>query len=715
MKQKMFNEAITELQLSIAFNSANQKAIQLIEKTRNMKDAVRYYQKGVDFLKVQNFSKAKEALQISLELDPGSEDARMAFADLQKKEKQVQKSRLGVELSEPVSFKFKKTSIYNVFEVLSKISAVNFIFDKDLPDTKVTLFMTDVSFERFLEVLLKSNNLAMKLVSEKTMLIYQDTQSKAKEYQDLKIRTFYLANLEAKNAVGLLTKILSSKDIIANEKVNAIVIRGREEVLEIASRILEANDCLPSEVLLNVEILEVSRTKEKQLGLEVNPTSVTFGMGKSAPEIDSETKLANYGSLYALGRSTNKEFLLSLPTATLHFLKQDGDTQVLANPQLRVRNTEKATIHVGERIPLRTNRRLDATGNITYDYQYQDVGVKVDAEPKINIQGEISLKLSLEISALGPNIGTADDPQYSIRTRTAKSVLSIHDGEPVIIGGLISDEERETIRKIPYFSAVPILGRLFRNEGRNDISTDVIMSITPIIVRNQEIPGREVTQIWSGNEDHFSLQEPYENTLRQDSEPGLVSFAEADAAETDDASDELSDVRIEKTETSIEKNPQPEPKPQAERSEGGGDRLSDGGAEQPDESPAAVEEDRPAEADGVSKQPTDLPMPSPPMGRADVVDAPVDYEWPETVPYSIHVNSFPIQKDALARIKELTQLNYECFMVYTQVEGKGWYYRVFVGRFPDYPSARQMCREYKRRKEFTKDIHAVNRIWAFRG
>ncbi|MFZ5573105.1 MAG: tetratricopeptide repeat protein [Thermodesulfobacteriota bacterium] len=714
LAQKMYNDAITEFQLSIAFNPSNQKALQLIEKTRQMKDSILYFQKGVDYLKSQKYGKARKSLEEALTLDPSNEEARKVLEDIRRENLPSSRGRLGIELKEPVSFKFKKTSIFNVFEVLSRLSDVNFIFDKDLADTKVTLFMTDVSFERFLEVLLKSNNLAMKLVSERTLLIYPNTQAKIKEYQDLKIRTFYLANLDAKKAVGLLTKLLSSKDIIANEKVNAVVLRGREDVLEIASRILEANDCLPSEVLLNVEILEVSRTKEKQLGLEVNPASVTFGMGKSAPEISSDSKLASYASFYALGHSTNKEFLMSLPTATLHFLKQDGDTQVLANPQLRVRNTEKAKIHVGERVPLRTNRRLDATGNITYDYQYQDVGVKVDAEPTINIHGEISLKLSLEISALGPNIGTADDPQYSIRTRTAKSVLSIRDGEPVIIGGLISDEERETIRKIPYIGEIPIFGRLFRNEGRNDISTDVIMSITPIVVRNQEIPSLEATQIWSGSEDHFSLEEPYENTLKRQTESLDEPEFRVDNLEADKSSAEIGN---ESSENGKSLSDQP-----GFRTGASGDAQPKGMETAPTIPPAVPRQETGSglEIDGNVPPPPAEPSgtpaaPSPEVSRAENPVVSSGYEWPETVAYSIHVNSFPHQRYALERIKELTRMKYECFLVYSQVEGKGAYYRVFVGRFADYPAARQACMDYKKRKEFAGDIHAVNRDWAYRG
>ncbi len=158
------------------------------------------------------------------------------------------------------------------------------------------MFMTDVSFDRFIEVLLSTNKLASKLVNEKTMLIYPDTPAKAKEYQDLQIRTFYLDNMEAEKAVQILSKVLKIKDIIANKENNSVVIRGSKGEVEIASRIIKASDGLPAEVLLNVEILEVKRDKEQQLGLTVDPTSVTLGLGGASemmgdnPDFDTSAR-----------------------------------------------------------------------------------------------------------------------------------------------------------------------------------------------------------------------------------------------------------------------------------------------------------------------------------------------------------------------------------------------------------------------------------------
>ena len=246
-----------------------------------------------------------------------------------------------------------------MFEVLTKLSGINFIFDKEVQNNKVTMFMTDVSFDRFIDVLLRSNDLNAVLVNEKTMIIYPDTPQKAKEYEDLQIKTFYLSNLEAKQAVGLLSKILKSKDIIANENINAVVIRGSREVIEIAGRILQANDGTPAEVLLDVEFLEVTRSLQENIGLTFSE-SLTFGIGTPGDAVSEDTVFVNNISLYSLKRISDKDIILSTPSATLNLLKQDGDTRILAKPKLRVVNAEKASILLGERVPLIVNRRIDS-------------------------------------------------------------------------------------------------------------------------------------------------------------------------------------------------------------------------------------------------------------------------------------------------------------------------------------------------------------------
>jgi general secretion pathway protein D len=695
LKGQLFNEAIEEFKISISFHPANRKAGFLMEKAQKMKASEHYYKKGDEFLKAQKYFEAREAFKKALELNEAHEKAQKALSHFKKKDERPAKFRVDLKSEAPVSFKFKQTPIFNVFEVLSRLSGINFIFDKEIIESKVTMFMTDISFDRFIEVLLRTNKLASKLVNEKTMLIYPDTPAKAKEYQDLQIRTFYLDNLEAEKAVRILSKILKSKDIIANKNNNSIVIRGSKDVVEIAARIIKANDRLPAEVLLHVEILEVKREKEEELGLTVDPSSITFGLGETSLEMGDNPSFSSTASIYALENTSKKNAILSLPTATLHFLKQDGDTKILAKPQVRVKNNEKATVHIGERIPLRTNRRVDTTGAITSDFQYQDVGVKLDVVPTISKFGEISMKITLEISQLGPNLGTTDEPQYSVLTRKTQSVLTVPDGEVVFIGGLIQDNESETIRKIPFLGDLPLIGRLFSNFDTTKSETDVIMTIIPIIIREQESVGTEITRIWSGNERNPSLGEPFESYIEKkdaySDQPDEAYFYEKD--------DAVEEEKIAPENPTEDNSPPPDTKSTVPP-------LKDRPEEyQAAESPLKQEEP----TDKNSRE--DLPQDVATTSKVDDLN----YFWPESVPYSIHVNSFSEKLLAEERIKELSEHEYDSYLVYVHIPSMGYYYRIFVGQFDSRKSAESFCEKLKGKKEFAKDIHATNRKWAFGG
>ncbi len=691
-----YDEAVSEFQLALAFYPANHKAARLIEKARNIQESLYQTNRGKSLIRAGKYAQAREALERALELDPGNTAAKEVLKELMAKAKEAPKYFLRVKTKGPISLKFKKTPVSNVFEVLSRLTGINFIFDKDVQDSRVTLFMTDVSFDHFLDVLLKTSGLAAKVVDPTTVVVYPNVEAKIREYQDLKIKTFYLDYLDVKKAVALLAKIVKTRDIIGNEKLHSVVVRGTEQQIEIASRLIEANDRPPAEILLNVEVLEVSRSKEKQLGIEFNPSSITFGIGEAAKAVSAESNFADTASIYALDRLTSKEVLLSLPTATLNLLKQDTDTKTLANPQIRVKSGEKAKIHIGERVPLRVNRRIDTTGVVTNDYQYQDIGIKLDSKPVINTQDEVTLKLNVEVSALGPNLGTVDEPQYSIKTRRANSTLTVRDGEPVIIGGLISDEERRTIRKVPLLGDIPILGHLFTNLDTSRVKTDIIMTITPIVLRGETVPRREVREIWSGQSKRFSMQEPYESKARKQ-----MRYL---------ASGVRSNMIL------------PKRRPAIANAKGEGTARA-----RPEKKQGTKEAPRPdnalprkAKTGKQGSHPSNTATavtPGPSAKKASDSNQVIVTKklWPAMLGYSIHVGSYTQESRAKRCLTQLKRENYDVFMIPAHVPGKGFYYRIFVGKFKDRDSARTVCEALKSRKEFSKDIHVVKRVWAFGG
>jgi general secretion pathway protein D len=723
LENKRYDEALTELQMALTFDSSNLKAESTLEKTRRMKESDYYLKKGFDLEKTQSYTKAKESFQKALELSKENEAAQKALDRYIETDPDARQKKYPLKVGKetPISLKFKTTPILNVFEVLTKLVGVNFIFDKDIKETKVTFFLSNVSFDQFMSIFLQTNQLAATVVNENTMIIYPDTAEKAKEYQDLQIRTFYLANLDVKKAVELLNKILNSKDISANESMNALVIRGAKDKLDIASKILEANDRPPAEATFNVEILEVSRAKEKQIGLELSPPSVSVSVGNASPDFftpGSDTAPESGGaSLNTLGKASDENILLSIPTATLNLLKRDGDTKTLAKPQIRVKNNEEAKIHIGERIPLRTNRRTDTTGAVTYDYQYQDVGVKLTVKPSINLHDEITMTLNLEISSIGSNVGTVSDPQYSIKTRSAQSILSVRAGESVIIGGLIADDERKTVQKVPLLGDIPAVGYLFSSYDTSNIQTDILMAITPIIVRSQEIPSQEVTRIWSGKEENMSSERPYEDIAGMDE--AMLDIPKESIKE---------DLMIQQEKTSVEDKIESKPSEgtvidnEDSDEDPPPDEISqqDGIDKGPDnrESSEISETGRSVDVIGANQTPHEkVPEGSaeksaPAVQKTDISSA----SWPVALPYSIQVNSYDNEIDAGKRLETLKQMEYDCFIYSVYLPEKGrTYYRVFVGRYQDLKSAEKACEELRKKGDFERDIYVAPRSWAIGG
>jgi general secretion pathway protein D len=627
LEKRYFKEAIEELQVSIAFYPGNYRSIELIDKARKMKESEYYTQKGLARARAGDFDSARLSFQKAVDLDPENQEAAQALDRFKKMPSQIPEYGLDLRYDKPISMKFKNTPILNVFEVLSKLTGMNFIFDKDIRESKVTLFMTEVGLDLFLDVLLQTNALKAKVINRNSLIIYPDAPAKAKEYDELYVKTFYLSYLKAPEAIALLTKLLRNDNIIVNEKINAVTVRGPEPEVKMAARVIQANDRAPSEVILNVEVMEVSRNREKDLGLSISDT-VTFGKGDTSGTNPDENSGTVSGfepltSIEDLSNISRKELFLSLPTATLRLLRKDGDTKILAKPQVRVNSLEKASILIGERVPLRTNRRVQTDGSITYDFQYQDVGVKLVTEPVINAYDQVTLKMHIEISALGANVGTVTDPQFAIKTRTVETILTVYDGDSVIIGGLIEDRDRISTQKVPLLGEMPTLGRLFSSENTEQVETDILLTITPVVIRNQDIPPAKISGFWSGTHQRVSMEPP--------------------AAETVKAGLSFNDV--------------------------------------PDE-------------DFIKKTMDDLFLPSD------------NY-------FSIQAYSFPDEAQAESKAEQLEKTGYRTWIRPAQIEGKGTWYRVFVGQYRGYSQAEKALQQMRGQEIFPKNMHVVDRDYVY--
>lgn len=490
--------AIQAFEKSLQVYPANQRASQLLAEAKNRRKSHVITTNAEALLRENDLDKVETLCREALKLDPRNNKAAAMISNIAKYRPSPSMFGLTLDYGKNVSFRFKNTPIADVFDIISSMTDVNFLFDKDISKTNVTLFVKDVALAHFLDIMLKTNNLAAKQAGERTILIYPGTSQKLNEYMDLEIRTFYLSAVKAKEAGEFLKSLLKLKEIVINETANSITVRSDGTTLDIISKLISVNDVQDYEVLLNVEFMAVSTKFQDEVGLSFSD-SITFGVSETSAGIsyDSGFSLAPFGSFHDMGNLTSREIYTSIPTVTLNLLREDSDTKVLAKPTIRAANHEEASILIGRRIPLRSNRTVESDGRTTYDFSYQDVGVKLVVTPDINTEESIRMVLKLEVSALGENVGTVDDPQYAIDTRSAYTTLSVTNGNTVIIGGLIQQENRESHEKLPLLSSLPFLGRLFSSDGDENDSTDLLMTIQPVIIKTRPSPSESETRIWS--------------------------------------------------------------------------------------------------------------------------------------------------------------------------------------------------------------------------
>lgn len=413
----------------------------------------------------------------------------------------IQEARLRHEHAQPVlktaglslvTMRFEDANVRSVFEALARSSGMNFIFDKDVaPDLRTTINLAQVSVEDAVELLLRTNRLRKKVLDGKSVLVYQDTPEKVDEYDELMVKGFYLANTEAKQAEALLKTILKVKDLYVDERLNLIVMRGTPEMIRLAENLITMQDVYEPEVMLELAVMEVQRSRLTELGIEW-PNQVSF------------TPLSRSGSasttLSDLGELDSNRIRAVVGSATINLRRELTDANILANPRIRVRNKERADVLIGDRVPVLTTTAT-ATGFVSENIQYLDVGLKLNVEPSVYLQDDVAIRVALEVSSIVREITTASGAlAYQIGTRNANTVLRLKDGETQVLAGLISDEDRSTASRIPGLGDLPILNRIFGSKQSSRNKTEILLSITPHIVRNVIRADPSVTEFWSGTE-----------------------------------------------------------------------------------------------------------------------------------------------------------------------------------------------------------------------
>jgi len=413
------------------------------------------------------------------------------------------------KLDRPITIEFKDAPIQAVFEAISRTSGVNFIFDKEVrPDLRANLFVRDARIEDVIRFVLVTNQLEQRVLSKNTLFIYPATPQKQKDFQELQVRNFYLTNADAKQTANVIKGMVKTKDILVDEKLNLIVMRDTPEAIRVAERLIAAQDIAEPEVMLDVEVLEVGTSLLRDLGIRY-PEQISYSVVGAAgtPGTVTLPELINRNAGLVRVSFTN-------PALVLNLRNQVGDTNLLANPKIRVRNREKAKIHIGDKVPIITNTTT-STGLISESVNYLDIGLKLDVEPNIYLDNEVGIKVGLEVSNIVREIRSANGTlTYQVGTRNAATSLRLKDGETQILAGLISKEDRKTSNQVPGLGQLPIVGRLFSSDSDTISKTEVVLLITPHVVRNIIRPESPVEEFSSGTESVISLERLEINTVQ---------------------------------------------------------------------------------------------------------------------------------------------------------------------------------------------------------
>ena len=411
---------------------------------------------------------------------------------------------LSAAFQKPVGLEFREATLRQVFESLARSTGVNFVFDKDVRgDAKVTVFLRQVSLDEALRVILATQQLDRKLLNDNTVLVYPNTPAKQREHQELVTRTFYLGNADVKQVLTLVRTMAKTRDLHADERLNLLVVRDTPEVVRQVERLVATLDLPDPEVMLAVEVMEVASNRLDELGLSW-PSSVQFGV----------TSVAS-GGLIELNNRANFTASIANP-ALLATLRGDaGTTNLLANPSIRARNREKARVQIGEKLPVFSTTSATVNVGASTAITYLDVGLKLEVEPTVQLDGDVTIKVALEVSNLLREVaGPSGSLAYRVGTRSSSTTLRLKDGETQVLAGLINDEDRQSALGVPGLSTAPLVGKLFGKQSDTRNKTEVVMLITPRILRQLANPGVAAATIPSGT----------------DSQPGAPSLRLAPAA-----------------------------------------------------------------------------------------------------------------------------------------------------------------------------------------
>jgi general secretion pathway protein D len=495
------DEAERLLTRAQALDPSNPRVTELAQEWRTERRLNASAQEAQSLLGRGQPAAALRLVEEGLKADPRHEGLLAVKRQIQstQREQQLKTAQAGLAEQRPISLDFRDAGLRQVLDVVTRHSGLNFVLDKDIrQELRVTVYLKQVRVEDALDLIVSTHQLARKVLDDRTVLIYPNTPEKQREYQEQVIRVFYLASAEAKGAAAFLKSMLKLKEPFVDERSNMLALREAPETVALAERLIGLYDTQEPEVLLELEVLEVRSTRLTELGLKL-PSSISL-----TPLAATDGGALTIANLRGLGED---RIGVSVGGVTINLRREVGDFEILANPRVRAKNREKAKVLIGDKVPIITTT-TGQIGFVSDTVSYLDVGLKLEIEPTIYANDEVAIKLALEVGSLAGQIKTnSGTVAYQISTRNASTALRLKDGETQLLAGLLSKEDRTSASRVPLAGDVPVLGRLFSSQLDDGSRTELVLAITPRIVRNLRQPEPSEAELWVGTEAYTRLRQ----------------------------------------------------------------------------------------------------------------------------------------------------------------------------------------------------------------
>ena len=498
-----YDRAIVEYTKVLRDQPDNRAARQALERSK-LRSSLEHFSRGRRFETGGRLEEALVELQLASELNPGNGDidallgsvrnqlrTKVATSRGGKTELQslVERSRAfapaGLDLPSdvrmPNTLTFRDASSRDVFTALGKFADISVVFDPQFRAQPISIDLRNASLDNALQAVSTATRSFYRVTAQRTVTVVPDTPAKRQEYEEEIVRLFYLSNADLKETVDLLRVVIDARRLAAVTATNAITIKDTPDRVAAAGRIIAAIDKARPEVVIDVELLEIDRTRLREFGLQLAspgepPTGINGAVGINRDVV----------TLRDLRNLTQSDILLTnLPSLYYRLLKSDTNTRTLANPQLRTSEGMPAQARFGERVPVPvTTFSPIATGGVNQQpitsFNYENIGVNIDITPRTHHDDEVSLALKVAVSSIS---GTGFGGLPTFGNREIDTVIRLRDGETNLLAGLIRDDERRVLRGIPGLSDLPIIGRLFAQSQRETQETDIVLTLTPRIIR----------------------------------------------------------------------------------------------------------------------------------------------------------------------------------------------------------------------------------------